>query len=136
MDILIFVRYSMFVTLYPSYVLEHAIIVEQNVHQTHSTHVPPHPPIVPQFNSSHSLIVSPLPSSSSFSSFTPWPIIHHSAVHAVVVAAGAHHNVPAGVAVHDRGARLLADDVLRARRAARTDAADDQNVQQWGACSE
>lgn len=37
------------------------------------------------------------------------------AIHTVVMAAGENHNVPAGAAVHDRGARVLADHLLRAR---------------------
>lgn len=48
-----------------------------------------------------------------------------AAVHAVVVAAGPHHDVPAGAAVHHGRAWLLADHLLRARRASRAHAADD-----------
>lgn len=50
----------------------------------------------------------------------------------MVVVAGAHHYVPAGVAVHDGGARLLADHVLRSGRASRAHAAHDQDLQQRG----
>lgn len=46
------------------------------------------------------------------------------------LAASAHHNVPAGAALYDRGARLFADDILCACGATRADAADDQNMQQ------
>lgn len=51
---------------------------------------------------------------------------------AVVVAAGTHHYVSADTALHHRGARMLADHLLRAGRAARADAAHDQDVQQRG----
>lgn len=37
------------------------------------------------------------------------------AIHTVVMAAGEDHYVPACVAVHDRGARVLVDHLLRAR---------------------
>lgn len=47
----------------------------------------------------------------------------------MVVAAGAHHHVPAGAAVHYGGARLLADHLLCARGAARAHAAHDQDLQ-------
>lgn len=50
-------------------------------------------------------------------------------VYALVMATCAHHDVPAGVALHDRGARLLADHLLRTRGAARADAAYDKDLQ-------
>lgn len=48
------------------------------------------------------------------------------------LAASPHHNVPAGSALHDRGARLLTDDILRACGAAWAHTAHDQDLQQWG----
>lgn len=51
------------------------------------------------------------------------------ALHVMELAARSHHNVPAGALVHDGGARLLADHILRACGAARADAADDQDLQ-------
>lgn len=59
----------------------------------------------------------------------PKLIVLSLAVDAVVVAAGQDHDVPADPAVHDRGAWLLADHVLRASGAARAHAAHDQDVQ-------
>lgn len=49
----------------------------------------------------------------------------YAAVYVVVLATGTHYNVPAGAVVHDRGAWLLVDHVLRARRATWAHAADD-----------
>lgn len=57
-------------------------------------------------------------------------------VHAVVLAAGEDHDVPAGAALHNGGARMLSYDVLCARRAPRTHAAHDQDLQQRGILSE
>lgn len=51
-----------------------------------------------------------------------------SVIHSMVMATSAHHNVPASVAIHDRGARLLFDYFLRASGTSRTDFAHDQDV--------
>lgn len=53
-------------------------------------------------------------------------------VHAVVLAAGEDHDVPASAALHDGRARMLSYNVLCARRAPRTNAAHDQDLQQRG----
>ena len=48
------------------------------------------------------------------------------------LATSAHHNVPARAAVHDRGARVLTHDILRACGTTRAHAAHDQDLQQRG----
>lgn len=60
------------------------------------------------------------------------PRFRPTAVHAMVLAARTNHHVSTGAALHHRGARLLPDDLLRARRTTWAHAPDDQDVQQWG----
>lgn len=57
-------------------------------------------------------------------------------VHPLVVAARTYHNVSARATVYHRGARLLADHILRESGAAWADTDDDKNMQQWGKTSE
>lgn len=55
-----------------------------------------------------------------------------AAIYIVVLAASTDHDVSADLALHHRGARLLAHYFLRARREVRTDPPHDQNLQQRG----
>lgn len=47
----------------------------------------------------------------------------------MVVAAGKDNDVPAGIALHYRGARVFVDDLLREGRTSRTYVAYDKDLQ-------
>lgn len=51
-----------------------------------------------------------------------------AAIYFMVMATGSHNNVHTSAAVHDGGAWMLIDNVLCARRTARTNIDDDQNM--------